>query len=103
MDKNKFTIMIGADVNKKKSLLIGPQFCGVHVGDVVTVDSGHKHTILFAEEYCDLEGTLATGLIVAMGMEPMKIRKKIIEESVNWGDYKEEEEGEEDDVPVVDG
>ena len=41
--------------------------------------------------------------MVALGMEPQKIVKRVFEESVNWDDYQDEqEEGEENVVPSVD-
>ena len=98
MDKNRYTIMIGARDTiglPTKALLIAPQFCGVRVGDYVKSQNGFKYKITFVDEYCELDGVLATGLMVALGMEPQKIVKRVFEESVNWDDYKEEEEEEE--------
>lgn len=106
MDKNRFTIMIGMDVGRHKALLIAPQFSGVRVGDYVKTKTGSEYKITFVDEYCELDGVLATGLMVALGMEPQKITKRIFEESVNWDDYQEDheeqEEGEEDDVSGMD-
>jgi len=109
MDKNRYTIMIGARDTiglPTKALLIAPQFCGVRVGDYVKSQNGCKYKITFVDEYCELDGVLATGLMVALGMEPQKITKRVFEESVNWDDYQDEqdeqEEGEEDVVPGVD-
>lgn len=95
MDKNKFTIIIGIDVDRHKALLIAPQFCGVRIGDYVKTKTGSEYKVTFVDEYCELDGVLATGLMVALGMEPQKIMKRVFEESVNWDDYKEEEEEEE--------
>lgn len=98
MDKNRYTIMIGSRDTiglPAKALLIAPQFCGVRVGDYVKSQNGCKYKITFVDEYCELDGVLATGLMVALGMEPQKIMKRVFEESVNWDDYKEEEEEEE--------
>lgn len=103
MDKNRFTIMIGMDVGRHKALLIAPQFSGVRVGDYVKTKTGSEYKITFVDEYCELDGVLATGLMVALGMEPQKIVKRVFEESVNWDDYQDEqEEGEENVVPSVD-
>jgi hypothetical protein len=98
MDKNRYTIMIGARDTiglPAKALLIAPQFCGVRVGDYVMSQNGFKYKITFVDEYCELDGVLATGLMVALGMEPQKITKRVFEETVKWDDYKEEEEEEE--------
>lgn len=98
MDKNRYTIMIGARDTiglPTKALLIAPQFCGVRVGDYVKSQNGFKYKITFVDEYCELDGVLATGLMVALGMEPQKITKRVFEETVKWDDYKEEEEEEE--------
>ena len=98
MDKNRYTIMIGARDTiglPAKALLIAPQFCGVRVGDYVKSQNGFKYKITFVDEYCELDGVLATGLMVALGMEPQKIVKRVFEETVKWDDYKEEEEEEE--------
>jgi len=98
MDKNRYTIMIGARDTiglPAKALLIAPQFCGVRVGDYVMSQNGFKYKITFVDEYCELDGVLATGLMVALGMEPQKIVKRVFEETVKWDDYKEEEEEEE--------
>lgn len=98
MDKNRYTIMIGARDTiglPAKALLIAPQFCGVRVGDYVKSQNGFKYKITFVDEYCELDGVLATGLMVALGMEPQKITKRVFEETVKWDDYKEEEEEEE--------
>lgn len=101
MDKNRFTIMIGVDVGRHKALLIAPQFSGVRVGDYVKTKTDAEYKITFVDEYCELDGVLATGLMVALGMEPQRIIKRIFEESVNWDDYKEE--GDDDVVSGVDG
>ena len=101
MDKNRYTIMIGARDTiglPAKALLIAPQFCGVRVGDYVMSQNGFKYKITFVDEYCELDGVLATGLMVALGMEPQKITKRVFEETVKWDDYKEEEERENDDT-----
>lgn len=104
MDKNRFTIIIGIDVGRHKALLIAPQFCGVRIGDYVKTKTGSEYKVTFVDEYCELDGVLATGLMVALGMEPQKIMKRVFEESVNWDDYQDEqEEGEEDVVSSVDG
>ena len=98
MDKNRYTIMIGARDTiglPAKALLIAPQFCGVRVGDYVKSQNGFKYKITFVDEYCELDGVLATGLMVALGTEPQKITKRVFEETVKWDDYKEEEEEEE--------
>ena len=98
MDKNRYTIMIGARDTiglPAKALLIAPQFCGVRVGDYVKSQNGVKYKITFVDEYCELDGVLATGLMVALGTEPQKITKRVFEETVKWDDYKEEEEEEE--------
>lgn len=98
MDKNRYTIMIGTRDTiglPAKALLIAPQFCGVRVGDYVKSQNGCKYKITFVDEYCELDGVLATGLMVALGMEPQKIVKRVFEETVKWDDYKEEEEEEE--------
>lgn len=98
MDKNRYTIMIGSRDTiglPAKALLIAPQFCGVRVGDYVKSQNGCKYKITFVDEYCELDGVLATGLMVALGMEPQKIVKRVFEETVKWDDYKEEEEEEE--------
>ena len=98
MDKNRYTIMIGARDTiglPAKALLIAPQFCGVRVGDYVMSQNGFKYKITFVDEYCELDGVLATGLMVALWMEPQKITKRVFEETVKWDDYKEEEEEEE--------
>ena len=101
MDKNRYTIMIGERDTiglPTKALLIAPQFCGVRVGDYVKSQNGFKYKITFVDEYCELDGVLATGLMVALGMEPQKITKRVFEETVKWDDYKEEEERENDDT-----
>lgn len=104
MDKNRFTIIIGIDVGRHKALLIAPQFCGVRIGDYVKTKTGSEYKVTFVDEYCELDGVLATGLMVALGMEPQKIMKRVFEESVNWDDYQDEqEEGEDDVVSGVDG
>lgn len=106
MDENRYTIMIGARDTiglPAKALLIAPQFCGVRVGDYVRTKTGSEYKVTFVDEYCELDGVLATGLMVALGMEPQKIVKRVFEESVNWDDYQDEqEEGEENVVPSVD-
>ena len=104
MDKNRFTIVIGIDVGRHKALLIAPQFCGVRIGDYVKTKTGSEYKVTFVDEYCELDGVLATGLMVALGMEPQKIMKRVFEEFVNWDDYQEDQkEGEEDDVSGMDG
>jgi hypothetical protein len=67
-------------------LLIAPQWSAIVVGDSVRTTEG-EYSVMFVEPFKRIDDPMVVALIVALGMEPMKVINHIKTEAVNWGDY----------------
>lgn len=84
-EKERFDCVIGRTENDEPVVLIAPQYSRFLIGDIVRTDD-QVFRVAFADSMHEEDDELMTALYVMTGKKPLRIKTKVEEVVMDWGD-----------------